>query len=170
MAMTSITWKIAGLRVAILLFLLTVSASAADLRDVKDPAKIPAAFPASAKLRVVNVWATWCVPCVAEMPELKAVDAAFGSEVALAGVSMDDMIPETTRDKVVRFLDRQKISYLNIYYSGNADDLTDFFRFDGEIPVTIAFNRAGKEIWRHEGPIESANTIAELRKLLRRMQ
>jgi len=71
---------------------------------------------------------------------------------------------------VVRFLDRQKISYLNLYYSGNADDLADFLRFDGEIPVTIAFDRAGKELWRHEGPIESATTIAELRKLLRRMQ
>lgn len=157
-------------RAAVLLFLFAASASAADLREVKDPAKIKTFFPAAAKLRVVNVWATWCVPCVAEMPELKAVDAAFGPELALAGVSMDDMIPEMTRDKVVRFLDRQKISYLNLYYSGNADDLTDFLRFDGEIPVTIAFDRAGKELWRHEGPIESANTIAELRKLLRRMQ
>ena len=157
-------------RAAALLFLVATAASATDLRDVKDPAKIAAFFPAKAKVRVVNIWATWCVPCVAEMPELKAVDDAFGSEVALAGVSMDDMIPETTRDKVVRFLDRQKINYLNLYYSGNADDLTDFYRFDGEIPVTIAFDRAGKELWRHEGPIESADTIAELRKLLRRMQ
>ena len=157
-------------RAAALLFLVATAASATDLRDVKDPAKIAAFLPAKAKVRVVNSWATWCVPCVAEMPELKAVDDAFGSEVALAGVSMDDMIPETTRDKVVRFLDRQKINYLNLYYSGNADDLTDFYRFDGEIPVTIAFDRAGKELWRHEGPIESADTIAELRKLLRRMQ
>lgn len=157
-------------RAAALLFLVAATASAADLRDVKDPAKIAAFFPAAAKLRVVNIWATWCVPCVAEMPELKAVDAAFGAEVALAGVSMDDMIPETTRDKVVRFLDRQKVGYLNLYYNGNADDLTDFYRFDGEIPVTIAFNRAGKELWRHQGPIESADTIAELRKLLRRLQ
>jgi len=158
-------------RASFLFLLFAASASAADLRDVTDPAKIATFFPATAKLRVVNIWATWCVPCVAEMPQLKAVDAAFGPEVALAGVSMDDMIPETTRDKVVRFLDRQKVSYLNIYYSGNADDLTDFYRFDGEIPVTIAFDRAGKELWRHEGPIEnSADTIAELRKLLRRMQ
>jgi thiol-disulfide isomerase/thioredoxin len=157
-------------RAAAVLFLIAATASAADLRDVKDPAKIAAFFPAKAKVRVVNIWATWCVPCVAEMPELKAVDDAFGSEVSLTGVSMDDMIPETTRDKVVRFLDRQNVNYLNLYYSGNADDLTDFYRFDGEIPVTIAFDRAGKELWRHEGPIEGADTIAELRKLLRRMQ
>lgn len=137
---------------------------------MKDPAKIQSFFPPAAKLRVVNIWATWCVPCVAEMPELRAVDAAFGAEVALAGVSMDDMIPETRREKVVAFLDRQKITYINLYYSGNADDLTELFRFDGEIPVTVVFDRTGKELWRHEGPIKSPNMIAELRKLLRRMQ
>ena len=158
------------MRTAALLLLLAVSATAADLRDVKDPAKIAAVFPAAAKLRVVNVWATWCVPCVAEMPELKAVDAAFGKDVAVVGVSTDHMIPETTRERVVKFLDKQKISYINLYYSGNVDDLADFLRFDGEIPVTIAFDRKGKEVWRREGPIESKETIAELRKLLRRMQ
>ena len=156
--------------VVILLGLLVASAGlAADLRDVKDPAKIAAVFPAAAKLRVVNVWATWCVPCVAEMPELRAVDDAFGPEVALAGVSMDDMIPGAARDKVIAFLDRQKIRYPNLYYRGNADDLGAFYRFEGEIPVTIAFDRAGKEVWRHQGAIKSASTIAELRKLLRRM-
>jgi thiol-disulfide isomerase/thioredoxin len=153
-----------------LIFLLAASASAAELRDINDPAKVKDVFPAAAKLRVINIWATWCVPCVAEMPELRAIDAAFGPEVALAGVSMDDMIPESTREKVIVFLDRQKIGYPNLYYRGNSDDLTRFFRFEGEIPVTIAFDRRGKEVWRHQGLIKSADTIPELRKLLRRMQ
>jgi len=143
---------------------------AVTLRDVRDPAKIKDAFPAAARLRVVNVWATWCVPCVAEMPELRAVDDAFGAEVAMVGVSMDDMIPGAKREKVAAFLDRQKISYINLYYSGNADDLMSLYRFDGEIPVTLAFDDPGREVWRHQGPIKSAETIAELRKLLRRMQ
>jgi len=42
---------------------------------------------------VINVWATWCVPCVAEMPDLRAMAGSFGADVALAGVSLDDMIP-----------------------------------------------------------------------------
>ena len=155
---------------AALILLLATSASAAQLRDVSDPAKVKDAFPAAAKLRVVNIWATWCVPCVGEMPALRAVALALRPEVALVGVSMDDMIPEATRDKVVTFLDKQKISYTNLYYRGNADDLSSFFHFEGEIPVTIAFDRHGKEVWRHQGAIKSADTIAELRKLLRRMQ
>ncbi len=104
------------------------------------------------------------------MPELRAVAAAFGPEVAFAGVSMDDMIPEGTPTKVSAFLDKQKIGYINIYYRGNVDDLTRYYRFEGEIPLTIAFDRGGKEVWRHQGPMKSAETIAELRKLLRRMR
>ena len=155
---------------AALLLLLATSAAAAELRDVADPAKIKEVFPAAAKIRVVNIWATWCVPCVAEMPELRAVAKAFGPEVALAGVSMDNMIPEMTRQKVIVFLDRQKVSYINLYYRGNADDLSRVLGFEGEMPVTIAFDRQGKEVWRHQGAIKSTDTIAELRKLLRRMQ
>jgi thiol-disulfide isomerase/thioredoxin len=157
------------MRTAALLFLFATSLSAAELRDINDPAKIKQAFPPEAKLRVVNVWATWCVPCVAETPQLREVAAAFGPEVAIAGVSMDDMIPESTREKVIAFLDKQKITYPNLYYRGNADDLTRYFRFEGEIPITLVFDRKGKEVWRHEGAITSADTIPELRKLLRRM-
>ena len=158
------------MRRTLLILLLATSASAAELRDITDPAKIKDVFPAAARIRVVNIWATWCVPCVAEMPELRAVAKALGPEVALAGVSMDNMIPEMTRQKVIVFLDRQKISYINLYYKGNADDLSRFLGFEGEMPVTIAFDRQGKEVWRHQGAIKSADTIAELRKLLRRMQ
>ena len=150
--------------------LFATNLSAATLRDVRDPAKIAEAFPHAAKLRVVNIWATWCVPCVAEMPELRAVAAAFGPEVALVGVSADDVIPEASRAKVEAFLDKQKISYVNLYYRGNVDNLMNFYRFEGEIPITLAFDRKGKEVWRHQGPIRSAEAIAELRKILRRMQ
>jgi len=151
------------------LLFLAITASAADLRDVKDPAKIKDVFPRTAKLRVINIWATWCVPCVAEMPELRAIHAAFGAEVAFAGVSMDDMIPGAKRESVITFLDRQKIRYVNVYYKGNADDLSSYYRFQGEIPVTIAFDAAGREVWRHQGAIKSASTISELRTILRRL-
>ena len=151
------------------LLLVANVASAATLRDVKDPKKIAEVFPRAAKLRVVNIWATWCAPCVAEIPELRALGAAFGPEVALVGVSTDEAVPEGDRAKVAAFLDKQKIAYTNIYYRGSVDDLMSFYRFEGTIPITIAFDRSGKEVWRHEGPVRSADAIAELRKLLRRM-
>lgn len=141
----------------------------ADLRDVKEPSRIPAVYPKAAKLRVVNLWATWCMPCVAEMPDLRAIDETFAeNEVALIGVSMDDMIPDTQRSKVVAFLDKQKVTFPNVYYTGNPDALGDWFKFDGEIPVTIVYDRNGKELWRHQGRINRLELITELRKLLRR--
>ena len=91
-------------------------------RRAKEPADIAKAFPPKAKVRLLNVWATWCIPCVAEMPDLRAIDEAFGDELAIAGVSMDDMIPDTKPAKVAAFLDKQRIAFPNVYYTGNPDD------------------------------------------------
>ena len=152
------------------LSLLALPLLAADLRQVKEPAKIASVFPATAKVRVLNVWAMWCVPCVAEMPDLRAIDDAFGNDVALAGVTLDDMLPDAKSAKTAEFLDRQKIAFPNVYYTGNADDLGDRLRFNGEIPVTIVFDRKGNELWRHQGQLDREKTIARLRETLRGMQ
>jgi thiol-disulfide isomerase/thioredoxin len=148
--------------------LFATSVLAADLRPVEDPAKISAVFPRTAKLRVVNVWALWCAPCVAEMPDLRAIDEAFGAELAMVGISLDDMLPDANPKPVRSFLDQHRIKYPNVYYTGNADALGDYLKFDGEIPITIVYNAAGKELWRHQGRIQKDSTIAKLRDLLRR--
>lgn len=124
-------------------------------------------FPARASVRLLNVWATWCVPCVAEMPDLKAIDQAFGKELAITGVSLDYMIPEARKETVVGFLDKLSIAFPNVYYTGKLDDLADLLRFNGEIPVTIVFDGNGKELWRHQGRLDKEETIAEIRNLLR---
>jgi thiol-disulfide isomerase/thioredoxin len=148
--------------------LLALPVLGADLRPVREPAKIAAAFPSRAKLRVVNVWATWCAPCVAEMPDLRAIDQTFGEDVAIIGVSLDDMIPDAKQASVAAFLDKQKIAFPNIYYTGNNDRLADTLNISGELPVTIVYDAAGKEVWRHQGRINREKTIAQLRELLRR--
>ncbi len=153
-----------------LLALLALPALAADLRQLKEPAKIASVFPSAAKVRVLNVWAMWCIPCVAEMPDLRAIDAAFGSELAMAGVTLDDMLPDAKSADTVAFLDRHKIAFPNVFYTGNADELGDRLRFSGEIPVTIVFDRKGNELWRHQGRLDREKTIARLRETLRRIQ
>jgi thiol-disulfide isomerase/thioredoxin len=150
------------------LLLLALPLGAADLRPTDDPRAIAAAFPATAKVRLLNVWATWCVPCVAEMPDLRSIDTTFGDEVAVVGVTLDDMIPDTKQEKVASFLDKQKIAFPNVYYTGNADDLAKHLGFNGEIPITIIYDRNGKELWRHQGRLQLNATIARLRDILRR--
>jgi thiol-disulfide isomerase/thioredoxin len=150
--------------------LFALSLFAADLRPVKDPGKIVSVFPSAAKVRVLNFWAIWCAPCVAEMPDLRAIDEAFGEEVALVGVSLDDMLPDAKSADTTRFLDKQMIAYPNVYYTGNMDDLIKQLKIDGDIPVTIVFDAKGNELWRHRGLLHRTQTIARLRENLRRMQ
>ena len=147
---------------------LTASVHAADVREMRDPRQLASVFPKTARVRVVNVWATWCAPCVAEMPDLRAIDDAFGFEVAIAGVSLDDMIPEGTKGKVQGFLDQQRIGFPNVYYTGKPDDLGDHLRFGGELPITLIFDRNGKELGRHQGRLDRQKTIAVIRDFLRR--
>ncbi len=147
---------------------LAATATAADLRTTSDPKMIASAFPSSARVRVLNVWATWCVPCVEEMPDLRALDESFGAEVAIAGVTLDDMIPGAQKEKVASYLDRAKIAFPNVYYTGNPDDLGDHLGFSGEIPITIVYDRGGREVWRHQGRINRQEMAARLREFLRR--
>ncbi len=147
------------------------SAAAGDLLEVKEPAKIAASFSPRAAIRVVNVWATWCVPCVEEMADLRAVNAEFGPRISIVGVSLDDMIPgdrAETKKKVTAFLQKNGISYSNVYYSGNSDALAETLHFNGEIPITIVYDRSGRELWRQQGKLDRQKTIAQIRKLLGR--
>ena len=153
---------------AIFLSALAIPAFAADLRVIKEPAKIATVFPPGAKIRVVNVWAMWCVPCVAEMPDLRVIDETFGAEVAIVGVSLDDMLPDAKSAATVAFLDKYKIKFPNVFYTGNPDALGDYIKFNGEIPITVVYDSKGKELWRHQGRLDREKTIAQLRELLRR--
>src|SRR5687768_10452092 len=162
--------KSARFAVSFLSVLIVLPVLAANLRPLKEPAKIASVFSSTAKVRVLNVWAMWCIPCVVEMPDLRAIDDAFGPELAIAGVSLDDMLPDAKREKTVAFLDKQKIAFPNVYYTGNPDDLGEHLKFDGEIPITIVYDRNGKELWRHTGRLKKDETIARLRETLRRMQ
>ncbi len=149
----------------------TLPAAGAGLVEVKEPAKIAATFSPRAAVRVVNVWATWCVPCVEEMADLRAIDDAFGPEVSIVGVSLDDLIPgdrAEIRSKVISFLMTHRIRYMNLYYSGSSDALADYLHFSGEIPIIIIFDRNGRELWRRQGRLDLRKTIAEIRRLLGR--
>jgi thiol-disulfide isomerase/thioredoxin len=145
------------------------AAGAANLVELREPAKIADSFSARAPVRVVNVWATWCVPCVEEMNDLRTISNTFGTQVSLLGISLDDMIPgdrTATKRKVSDFLDKKRITYTNIYYRGNSDALGDKLRFNGEIPITIVYDRTGREVWRQQGKLDREKAIAQIRKML----
>ena len=145
---------------------------AAPVEEVALPRQIPQVFSPASRIRVLNVWATWCAPCVAEMSDLRAIDQRFSSaEVEIVGVSLDDVIPGSrteTRARVDQFLRERGVRFRNVYYTGKMNALEDFFRFEGEIPITIVFDRKGRELVRHQGAIEKKAMIRQLEGLLKR--
>ncbi len=152
-------------------FSLEGAAAKPVLHESKEPASVAKLFPAASTVRIVNVWATWCIPCVAEMGDLRDIANDFGPRLAVVGVSLDDMIPgdrAETKRHVIEFLQQRNVRFPNVYYSGSADALGAYLKFDGEIPITIAFDRNGRELWRHQGKIDRRKTIETIKQLLRR--
>ena len=148
-----------------------LSSVAGDLVEVSSPRSIPKTFSPNSKVRVINVWATWCSPCVTEMPDLQQIRNRFRpEELDLIGISMDDMIPgdrETLKRKVSGFLRSKSITFPNLYYTGRPNDLADYFDFGGELPVSIVLDSKGREVFRVEGAINKADFEKQLRESIR---
>jgi thiol-disulfide isomerase/thioredoxin len=104
---------------------------------------------------LVNLWATWCAPCLAEMPELQALSKARNDLVVL-GLAVDGQ----SARRVMQFAEKLHISYPII--AGNAD-MAQQFRPKG-YPTSILFNAAGEQILFKEGPI----TRQEIENLMNR--
>ncbi|MBB4607871.1 TlpA family protein disulfide reductase [Sphingomonas yabuuchiae] len=104
---------------------------------------------------LVNLWATWCGPCVAEMPTLAATAQRLKGKVAVIAVAQDDMA------KVKPFLAGRKLDALPIYLDPK---LTLSVHYKANLPTTILYGADGKEIWRVTGGFDWAG--AEATKLL----
>jgi thiol-disulfide isomerase/thioredoxin len=106
-------------------------------------------------MRVVNVWATWCQPCVDELPEFVALHAAqLHQGIQVIGISMDLAVPgdPTTIEARVRdFLRNRGIGFENLLYTGNVHSLLEAFDLPGSIPCTLVIGDGGEILWRHEG-------------------
>lgn len=104
---------------------------------------------------LVNVWATWCRPCVAEMPDLVALHQSMsGKPFSLVGVSADFMTSPTAAEalkKVSDFSTKYQIRYPNVIFSGSTDELTARFSLSGTIPATILYDPQGREVERWVG-------------------
>jgi thiol:disulfide interchange protein DsbD len=96
------------------------------------------------KVVVVNFWATWCVPCIQEIPSFNKLHKSFAPKgVAVLGVSMDEEGP----DKVRSFLKKHPMEYP---IAMGTEKLNGPFQLD-QLPVTVVFDKSGKVVKRFEG-------------------
>ncbi len=110
---------------------------------------------AKGKVAVVNLWATWCPPCVAEMPELvQFYKAHVPDQAALLSVSLDD--PASAAGVVRGFHKDKGLPFdVLVLSERNPDALRAILQTEisGALPTTLLYDRTGKLIKVWEGAI-----------------
>jgi peroxiredoxin len=109
----------------------------------------------SGKLRLVNLWATWCGPCVAEMPELVEMHRMYRKrDFELVTISLD---VADDKDKAAQTLREQHASAKNyLFDSTDRDKLAEALdpEWPGPLPYTLLIAPGGKILYRRSGAIE----------------
>lgn len=112
------------------------------------------------KAVVLNIWATWCVPCRREMPALDRLQAAVGGpDLEVVPVSID----RGGIDAVRKFYAEINVRSLAVYVDKSGQILRDVGAVG--LPTTLIVNRNGEEIGRVVGPAEW--DTAEIMQFLR---
>jgi thiol-disulfide isomerase/thioredoxin len=111
---------------------------------------------------VVNLWATWCQPCLKEMPSLDRLQAALDDKLAVAAISED----HGGAERVGPFVAAMGLRKLKIYLDPQSD-VGHAFHVRG-LPTSIVIDARGRVVGRVEGAAEwdSATMMAVLRPLL----
>ena len=93
------------------------------------------------KLYIYNFWATWCKPCVEELPFFEQLAATFPDKIEVVLVSVDN--PATAQEKLPPFIDKMQIKSEVIVVQNFGDQAiaTISSNWDGEIPATLFVNR-----------------------------
>ncbi|HEY4323639.1 MAG TPA: redoxin family protein [Mucilaginibacter sp.] len=107
------------------------------------------------KLRLINVWATWCGPCVAEFSDFITMNRMYRDRsFEFVSISADD---PANKDKALKFLQKKQASATNYIFS--VDDKYKLIeaidpKWEGALPYTILVEPNGKIVYAHQGAID----------------
>jgi len=109
---------------------------------------------------LLNLWATWCGPCIKELPTLDRLAAREGGRLQVITLSQDSDGDEgTARAKVDAFFTEK--GYRNITRHVDAENMFMTELGIGNLPTTILYDADGREVWRYEGDAEWDGPVAE---------
>jgi peroxiredoxin len=112
----------------------------------------------SGKLRLINVWATWCGPCLIEFPEFITINRMYrGRDFEFIGICLDDSARQT---KALKFLKDKQASNKN--YLFNSDNKYAFIEavdpnWQGALPYTLIVEPGGKIVYAKQDLIDPSN-------------
>ena len=109
---------------------------------------------------VLNIWASWCVPCRSEAPLLTAAHEVFGDDVTFIGVDIED-----TQDGAREFIAEFGLEFDNYF------DRTGLVRaaLGGVgVPITYFFASGGELVYRHNGVIDERTLSLQIDEILNR--
>lgn len=93
---------------------------------------------------LLNLWATWCAPCVAEMPQLDALAAQMTGKLTVLTISQD----LEGAAKVTPFFAKGGFTAIKPYLD---DQAALSIGYQANLPTTILYDSTGHEVWRYSG-------------------
>ena len=110
---------------------------------------------------VLNFWATWCVPCAAEMPLLSEMQKRYKDKVLFIAASIDD---DDVKPEVEAFIKKHKADALTVMMGATLDSLQDF-GLKQVMPGTVFIDAEGNIVDRVSGKLKRLDLEKRLRKL-----
>lgn len=113
------------------------------------------------KVIILDFWATWCVPCKAEIPGFVALQAKYGAKgLQILGLSVDDPVA-----KLKPYVVEMKMNYPVLQGLGR-DDVLDAYAPIASIPTSVVIGRDGKICTKHAGIVSMDVFEKEIKFLL----